>query len=147
MGLSFTIAAGPRQRNHSQVRVPWGLMTIFYCLKFQPPPTYRARSVYLYPQTLGSLFVASYDSQGYGRGIRSRLHKEFHWQCLFGFSRYSLCTGPTENTSFCSCDIAHHTAAGPDNIESTTSDIPSIVARLTWNFMFHFCAILYCALT
>jgi hypothetical protein len=23
MGLSFTIAAGPRQRTHSQVRVPW----------------------------------------------------------------------------------------------------------------------------
>jgi hypothetical protein len=28
----------------------------------------------LYPQTLGSLFVASYDSQGYGGGIRRRLH-------------------------------------------------------------------------
>jgi hypothetical protein len=28
----------------------------------------------LYPQALGSLFVASYDSQGYGGGIRSRLH-------------------------------------------------------------------------
>jgi hypothetical protein len=24
-GLSFTIAAGPRQRSHSQVRVPWEL--------------------------------------------------------------------------------------------------------------------------
>jgi hypothetical protein len=28
----------------------------------------------LYPQALGSLFVASYDSQGYGGGIRSRHH-------------------------------------------------------------------------
>jgi hypothetical protein len=28
----------------------------------------------LYPQALGSLFVASYDSQGYGGGIRPRLH-------------------------------------------------------------------------
>jgi hypothetical protein len=28
----------------------------------------------LYPQTLGSLFVASYDSQGYGGDIRTRLH-------------------------------------------------------------------------
>jgi hypothetical protein len=26
------------------------------------------------PQALGFLFVASYDSQGYGGGIRSRLH-------------------------------------------------------------------------
>jgi hypothetical protein len=31
----------------------------------------------LYPQVLGSLFVASYDSQGYGGGIRTRLHTGF----------------------------------------------------------------------
>jgi hypothetical protein len=36
---------------------PVGLATIFYCLKFET-----------------SLFVASYDSQGYGGGIRPRLH-------------------------------------------------------------------------
>jgi hypothetical protein len=28
----------------------------------------------LYPQAMGSLFIASYDSQGYGGGIRTRLH-------------------------------------------------------------------------
>jgi hypothetical protein len=28
----------------------------------------------LYPQVLGSLFVASYGSQGYGGSIRTRLH-------------------------------------------------------------------------
>jgi hypothetical protein len=28
----------------------------------------------LYPRALGSLFVASYDSQGYGGGILTRLH-------------------------------------------------------------------------
>jgi hypothetical protein len=32
----------------------------------------------LYPQALGSLFLASYDSQGYGGGIRPRLHMG-HW--------------------------------------------------------------------
>jgi hypothetical protein len=36
------------------------------------PPQNRVAQ--LYPQTLGSLFVASYDSQGYGGGIRPRLH-------------------------------------------------------------------------
>jgi hypothetical protein len=36
---------------------PVGLVTIFYCLRFDI-----------------SLFVVSYDSQGYGGGIRSRLH-------------------------------------------------------------------------
>jgi hypothetical protein len=44
-GLSFTMAAGPRQRSH------------FYCLRLET-----------------SLFVASYDSQGHGGGIRPRLH-------------------------------------------------------------------------
>jgi hypothetical protein len=34
-----------------------GLVTIFYCLRFET-----------------SLFVASYDSQGHGGGIRPRLH-------------------------------------------------------------------------
>jgi hypothetical protein len=50
-GLSFTISAGPRQRS------PVGLATIFYCLRFET-----------------SSFVASYDSQGHGGGIRTRLH-------------------------------------------------------------------------
>jgi hypothetical protein len=34
----------------------------------------RNRVAQLYPQALDSLFVASYDSQGYGGGIRTRLH-------------------------------------------------------------------------
>jgi hypothetical protein len=50
-GLSFTIAAGPS---------PVGLAIIFYCLRFET-----------------SLFVTSYDSQGYGGGIRLRLHTGF----------------------------------------------------------------------
>jgi hypothetical protein len=52
----------------------------------------------LYPQTLDSLFVASYDSQGYGGGIRTRLHMALlsgngSWSSL-----YSLATDSTENT-------------------------------------------------
>jgi hypothetical protein len=35
-------------------------------------PTDRLAQLYL--QALGNLFVASYDSQGYGGGIRTRLH-------------------------------------------------------------------------
>jgi hypothetical protein len=31
----------------------------------------------LYPQELGSLFIASYDSQGYGGGLRTCLHVGF----------------------------------------------------------------------
>jgi hypothetical protein len=45
-----------------------------YCFRFKTPPTWEVRSPYLshrnrmaqlYPQALGSVFVASYDSQGY----------------------------------------------------------------------------------
>jgi hypothetical protein len=54
-------------------------MTIFYCLRFQTSPNLegqvpifispRNRVAKLYPQELGFLFVASYDSQGYSGGI------------------------------------------------------------------------------
>jgi hypothetical protein len=49
--LSFVYAAGPRQCR------PLGLVTIIYCPRFET-----------------SLFVASYDSQAHGGGIRPRLH-------------------------------------------------------------------------
>jgi hypothetical protein len=49
LGLSFTIAAAPRQSSHSQVPSPAGLMTTFYFLRFEAPTTWRARSPYLYP--------------------------------------------------------------------------------------------------
>jgi hypothetical protein len=32
---------------------PAGLMTTFYCLRFETPPTWRARSPYLYPPGTG----------------------------------------------------------------------------------------------
>jgi hypothetical protein len=59
-----------------------GLMTIFYCLRldssklegqvpvFIPP---KKRVAQLYTQVPGSLLVASYTSQGYGGGIRTRV--------------------------------------------------------------------------
>jgi hypothetical protein len=83
MGLSCTIAAGPRQRSHSRVRVPrdsWPYFTVSDSrlpnLEGQVPVfmSPRNRMAQLYSQALGSLFVASYDSQGYGGGIRPRLH-------------------------------------------------------------------------
>jgi hypothetical protein len=52
----------------------------------------------LYPQTLGSLFVASYDSQRYGGGSRSRLHARVASQRTID-SLSSLGTYRIENTS------------------------------------------------
>jgi hypothetical protein len=62
---SVTIAAGPCQRSHSRVRVT---------VSDSWPPTWRARNrvAQLYSQALDSLLVASYGSQGYSGGIRTR---------------------------------------------------------------------------
>jgi hypothetical protein len=60
-------------------------MTIYFTVSTSRLlPIWRARSPYLYPprnmvaqlhpQALSSLFVASYDSQGYGGVIRTHLH-------------------------------------------------------------------------
>jgi hypothetical protein len=86
-GLPFATAAGPHQRSHSWLR-PAGLVTIFYCLRF-PQPGGPGLSIYILqkqggpviPPGNGFLFVASYDSQGYGVGIRTRLHLGY---CLLG---------------------------------------------------------------
>jgi hypothetical protein len=56
-GLSFVCAAGSWPAHSFSGPSPLGLETIFYCLRFET-----------------SLFVASYDSQGHGGGIRPRLH-------------------------------------------------------------------------
>jgi hypothetical protein len=70
-GLSFVYVAGPCQRSLSRVRVPLGLTTIFYCLRFET-----------------FLFVASYVSQGHGGGIRPHLHVGY-W---FPFNTYIIYT-------------------------------------------------------
>jgi hypothetical protein len=64
-------------------RSPAELTPIFYCLIWDSPnlegqvPVFispRNRVAQLCPRALGSLFVASYDSQGSGGGILTRLH-------------------------------------------------------------------------
>jgi hypothetical protein len=63
---------------------PLGLATVFYCLRFET-----------------SLFVASYDFQGHGGGIRPRLHTEsLDWTGNDSWSPlYSLGTDCTEDTA------------------------------------------------
>jgi hypothetical protein len=85
MNLSFRIAADPRQRSHSQIRVPRGHDHILLSqirdspnLEGQVPVFISPRNMVtqLYPYALGSLLVAS-DSRGYGGGIRTCLHAVF----------------------------------------------------------------------
>jgi hypothetical protein len=56
-GSVFCICCWPLPAQSFLGPSPLGLATIFYCLRFET-----------------SLFVTSYDSQGHGGGIRSRLH-------------------------------------------------------------------------
>jgi hypothetical protein len=113
MGLSFTIYAGPRQHSHSQVRVPRPHYHILLS-QFRDSPNLegqvpvfispRNRVARLYPQALGSIFVASYDSQSCGGGIGTRLHtvrsnltRSVEW--------YSLGENHIENTASNSTSI------------------------------------------
>jgi hypothetical protein len=81
MDLSFTTAAGPRQRSHSPVRFPRDSWPYFTLSDSGLPQCGGPVPVFIFPETrwpsfipsLGS-FVASCYSQGYGGGSRSRLH-------------------------------------------------------------------------
>jgi hypothetical protein len=88
---------------------PSGLLIIFHCLRFETPPTWRAKSPYLCPQEQGDsviptgtrfFLIASYYSQGYGGGIRTLLHGGSH--LLSKYSRqpslYSFGTDRMEDT-------------------------------------------------
>jgi hypothetical protein len=83
MGVSFAIAAGPRQRIRSESHGTHDLILLSQIrdspnLECQVPGfiSPRNRVTRFYPQALGSLFVASYDSQGYGGSIRPRLKEK-----------------------------------------------------------------------
>jgi hypothetical protein len=84
----------------------------------------RNRVAQLYPQALGSLLVASYDSQGYGGGIRTRLHAGqwiFQWDSpCFGTSYNSLPRTPqkTRVRLWVHWSVTS-TGRGTDDIEST----------------------------
>jgi hypothetical protein len=90
-GSVIYFAAGPRQRSHFRVRILWHSWP-YFTLRFET-----------------SLSVASYDSQGYGGGIRPRLHTGFglfQSQIYFIHSCYNVSVNRVEFTSFKSRVIA-----------------------------------------
>jgi hypothetical protein len=93
----------------------------------------------LYPQALGSLFIDSYDSQGYG--ILSRLHAGLPPQK----SLYNLRDDPTEKPAY-HILLLYDVDNGADRIENTvTSGIP--IGYVAWRDVFFCCIIIYCAVT
>jgi hypothetical protein len=82
IGSVVYMASGHRQRSHSQVESR-GTHDNIWLSQIRESPNLegqvhvftissRSRVAQLHPQALGSLFVASYDSQGYSGGIRLR---------------------------------------------------------------------------
>jgi hypothetical protein len=69
---------------------PAGLKAIFYFPNSWDSPNLvcqvpvfispRNREAQIYPRALGSLSVSSYDSQGYGGGLRSKSKSHYDWQ-------------------------------------------------------------------
>jgi hypothetical protein len=80
-----TIVSGRCQSSHSWVQVLLNSRPYFTVsnLDGQVPVfiSPRNRVAQLYPRALDSLFVAPYDSQGYGGGIISRLRTNFYMLC------------------------------------------------------------------
>jgi hypothetical protein len=80
----------------------------------------RIRVAQLYPQALGSLFEASYDSQGYGGGIRTRLHAG--WTGLLLASPYIFSVRTTAQKTSVALQWIYS-----NHIENTSCDADSIV--------------------
>jgi hypothetical protein len=91
--------------------------TIFYCLRFET-----------------SLFVASYDSQGHGGGIRPHLRMG---------TLYSFCTDHTENSLNCCKEVftatLHSSGRGADRIENAVlllfPCVYSVARCLTFSYL------------
>jgi hypothetical protein len=64
---------------------PAGLMTIFYCLRFESPPTWRARSKYLYSSGIG------------GPVIPQKSELLYDWR--FTANQFFLAPGPLRPTT------------------------------------------------
>jgi hypothetical protein len=88
----------PCQSSHSRVQVQQNSRP-YFTVSYETLPTWRARSLHLYlpgsrwpsytPRALGSLFVASNDSQSYDGGILTRLHAGYanvKWVEVFKFT-------------------------------------------------------------
>jgi hypothetical protein len=112
MGLQFTVAAGPHQRSHSQVRLLRDLWPHFTVSNSRlPQPGGPGPRIYILqkqgcPQALGSLFVASYYSQGYGGGIRPYLHET---NCCFNWFSYEPFARTEYKTPFPKIPLMLHT--------------------------------------
>jgi hypothetical protein len=96
--------------------------------------TPRKKVAQLYPRALGSLFVASYDSQGYSGVIRIRLHVGMLQQ-LPELSLYNLGMEPPENTiSNSSSIVAFISTASETSLSNGTMQLTMHMSQYNNNF-------------
>jgi hypothetical protein len=74
--LLLVLASAVIFRSESHAQILLSQIRVFTNLEGEDPVFISPSNMVarLYPQALGSIFVASYDSKGYGGGIRPRLH-------------------------------------------------------------------------
>jgi hypothetical protein len=91
----------------------------------------------LLPQIRDFLFVPSSDSQGYGGGIRPRLHTGVP---IFraAFSLYKLGMDPIENNFSSSSSLLRNVfVAAETRLSAISQQRPSVLSPLSWSFNFY----------
>jgi hypothetical protein len=104
LGLARTVTLGSKSlRTHGHILLSH-LRPPLPNLEGQAPVFISPRNkvAQLYPRVLGSLFGTSYDSQGYGGGILTRLHTDFPTVPRVPGSRSHITTdGQSASSSWC----------------------------------------------
>jgi hypothetical protein len=131
MALSFTIAAG------LAIAVILGSESRgFYYLRFEIPPTWRARSLYLYPTGTGRLSYRQ-TIPLYSCSTDHATQKTYHMSECVSIGSFPSIGHDADHTENTSSVVRLHvssllsTGHGTDNIENTSSNTLSVVARIS----------------
>jgi hypothetical protein len=130
-------------------------MTIFYCLRFERPQTWRARSPYLYPPGTGwpsytpkhwvSLSSPPTTRRATVEVVDLVSTRDWTDWLLFQFFTYSLCTDPQRKLLLAIPLLLHDVAIRADRIENTVPNRTSI-CYVVWRDMFYCCVTLSCTI-
>jgi hypothetical protein len=118
-GSVFCMCCWPLPAQSFSGPSPLGLATVFYCLRFET-----------------SLFVASYDSQGHGGGIRLRLHTGYSLPSCSVSNCCYIASAPTTQKTVSLCwslftEQLRSNGRGADRMENQSrhSHIANLLAR------------------
>jgi hypothetical protein len=129
-------------------------MTIFYCLRFETPPTWRARSPYLYPQEEGGPVIPPGTGFPFRRllllaGLRWRysnppprgatnqqLESELLYDRLFTSNQFVLAPSPEKISSIFACSLVARETTCPQSCSLVTAVVLSrVYTALSWQWI------------